>query len=448
MQTLINEIRTEIRRVKHRRLTHSTLPSHFLIFVVALITALMPSGFRNAYGEVAAVAVRVSQDQAWVGQRLPFFVELRSSGSFAGAASFDLPQLPGVILMKIGNPVVGSQNIDGDSWFVQTHEFALFSQRSGAVVVPPFPVRFSRRDGFTGPVSDVSTDCPSLTAQIQRPPSTVGIGFLMTTESLDVSESWDPPPAPVKVGAIFKRTIVLSASQLSGMALAPAPVTGPDGIRIYSSPPQTSDRLERGEFQGERRETITYLFTQAGTLSLPAINYVWWNPKSKSVESKTLPAVTFEIASVPTSPSTSSDAEVDVNSHFPLWVVAIAVLLLGGSITQRKRLTNWRIRLWDALNPSDLVAVRSLLKASRRHEAVAAEAAWNVWRNTQEAELRLGLELASAVLELQQHRYGPKHPASWTGDELHRAFIEHLAARKQESQTRRKSDLPLLNPQD
>jgi hypothetical protein len=106
----------------------------------------------TAQAEVAPVAVRAPDAKAWVGQRVPFYVELRATGSFAGVANFDLPQLPGTIIMKIGNPVVSSQEIEGQSWFVQTHEFALFSQKPGRLDMPAFAVRFSSRDGFTGPV--------------------------------------------------------------------------------------------------------------------------------------------------------------------------------------------------------------------------------------------------------------------------------------------------------
>jgi len=111
---------------------------------------------------------------------LPFYVELRAPGSFAGTAGFDLPQLPGTLLMKIGNPVVGSQEIEGESWFVQTHEFALFSQRPGTLEVPPFSVRFASREGFTGPAKEMQAKAPSWKVDIRRPPGSDKIGFLIT----------------------------------------------------------------------------------------------------------------------------------------------------------------------------------------------------------------------------------------------------------------------------
>ena len=145
--------------------------------------------------DVAPVAVRAPEAQAWIGQRVPFFVDLRAPGSFAGTARFDLPQIPGVMLMKIGNPVVSSEDIEGESWFVQTHEFALFSQKPGLLEVPAFSVRFAAREGFTGPAHEVQAQVPGWKIEIQRPPGSENIGFLITTEALDVTETWEPRPA-------------------------------------------------------------------------------------------------------------------------------------------------------------------------------------------------------------------------------------------------------------
>ena len=36
----------------------------------------------------------------WVGQRVTLVVELRAPGTFAGAPSFDLPSIPGAVILK------------------------------------------------------------------------------------------------------------------------------------------------------------------------------------------------------------------------------------------------------------------------------------------------------------------------------------------------------------
>ena len=402
------------------------------VFFVALGSA--------AGAEVAPVAVRVPQTTAWIGERVPFYVELRAPGSFQGTAGFDLPQLPGTLLMKIGNPVVSSQDFEGRSWFVQTHEFALFSQKPGLLDVPSFSVRFASREDFTGPAKDMQAQVPAWKVEVRRPPGSENIGFLITTESLDVTETWEPQPGPAKIGGVFKRTVVQFAPNVSGMALAPAPTIAPDGMRVYSGQPEVKDKTERGDFLGQRRDTITYLLQKPGTLTLPALAFVWWDPEKEVLERKTLPAVTFEVAS-------PAAATGKVDAALPTWPwLFAAVSAVGLGAWQRRRLWARTRQGWKALNPPDRIAARKLFRACRRHDAAAAQTAWTTWRNMQGASFQPGPELRSALLGLQRHLFGPTQGVSWEGNELARALGDTITAMKARKVHEPASALPLLNP--
>lgn len=407
----------------------SLLPAVPILFVILLLFSM------TVRAEVAPAVIRVPEAKAWTGQRLPFYVELRARGSFAGAASFSLPEIPRTVILKVGSPVVSSQEFDGESWFVQTHEFALFSQQSGAVEIPGFEVRFGSHDGFSGPVKEQQVQVPAARIEIQRPPGSESIGFLVTTESLDLTENWEPQPDSAKVGAIFKRTIIQRASEMTGMALAAAPTDAPDGVRVYPGQPEVTDKTERGDFLGERRETITYLLQKPGSLELPELTYVWWNPKTEQLQSKTLPAVTFEVAAT---------IETIAMHRDWLWLLA-AMLVPGLGIWQRRRVAMLLARYWKKLNPPDRVAARKLLRACGHHDAVAAQVAWSQWHNLQDASFRPGPELRAAVTGMQRCLFGPVTAGSWHGDELARAFDAERALSKTSSTGRPSLVLPLLN---
>jgi hypothetical protein len=304
-------------------------------------------------------------------------------------------------------------------------------------------VTFSRLEGFVGAATEVRAKTPTATIEIQRPPGSEQIGFLVTTESLEVTETWDSPPGSSKVGAMYKRTIVQRSQNLTGMALAPAPTTAPDGIKVYPGKAETKDKLARGDFLGERRETITYLLQKPGTLSLPALTYVWWNPKTQTLESKTLPAVTFEVAAPPAAPSPA--ATVAARRTWP-WLLA-AALVAGLSVWQRHRIAGWATCCWKKLNPPDRVAARQLLRACRRNAAGPAATAWNAWRDAQAAGFQPGSELRAAVLGLQRHLFGPPSAAPWHGDDLAGAFTRNPAAATTRFSHKPASALPELNPQ-
>ncbi len=402
----------------------------------------------SALADVAPVGVRVPESTAWTGQRLAVFVDLRTQGSFGGATAFSLPQIPGCFLFKPGSATVSSREIEGETWFVQTHEFAFYSQKSGTLEIPPFEVRFGSRDGFTGPVTDRKETVPATTVTINRPPGTETSGFLVTTDSFEVSEQWQPAPGPAQQGAVFKRTIIQRANNVPGMALAPAPGTAPDGMRIYPPDVQTNDTSDRGDLRGERRETLTYLAQEPGTHTLPALTWQWWNPHTQKLESKTLPAVTFEIAAAPSAATPAARATGGRRAW--LWLIAALAVAIAG-IALRRRIGAWLARLKQWLRPPDRVAARQLLRACRGHDARAAHEAWTAWCEATSfsptADHPGGDDaLHRAVLELQRHLFGPEPGAAWQPELLDRAFRARLARKSRYSQPDKSAGLPPLNP--
>lgn len=415
------------------------LPSRPLRAFVKVVLFLL--AFSTAQAEVAPASISAPTPEAWTGQRLPFFIKLSARGSFSGTATFSIPQIPRTVILKMDNPVVSSETIDGEDWFTQLHEFALFSQHSGRLEIPSFPIRFSAKDGFTGPANEINTQVPKLSLTIQRPPGSEELGFLITTDSLSVTETWQPQPGPAEVGAIFKRSITQRASNMTGMALAPAPTELPDGIRLYPGKPEVTDKTQRGDFLGERRETLTYLIEKPGTLTLPELSFVCWNPKLKKLETKTLPAVTFE---VPAPPPTA--AETSNTKRRTLILALASLLVVASAIWQRKRLVTLIQTGWKKLNPPDQVAARKLLRACRHNDPTAAATAWSTWQNTRNSGTPPSPALHSAALGLQRHLFGPAPSSTWTGHELASAFHDSQTARKSLSEIRKQTALPPLNP--
>lgn len=381
-----------------------------------------------------SLRLEVMEKEAWTGQRVRFFIELQADGTFAGAPSFDLPEIPRSIIIKVGNPIIGSATEGDTEVFTQRHEFALFSQASGALQVPPIGVRFSHHIGYTGPTHDVRLTTEPASFTLKRPPGSEEIGFLVTTENLTIEESWDPAPGPVETGAVFKRTIKQHATELTGMALAPAPDTAPDGVRSYPASPVVTDHTERGELDGSRSETITYLVQQPGLHELPAIRYDWWNPKTEKLESKTLPAVSFTATAPPPPPVKPSPARF-------LWLL-LPVGLIAALVLLRKPIVNGLHRLREILDPPPRRTTRHFLHACRADDPKAAIAGWSAVRAAS-PELRSTTELESELRELHRHLYGEHPDPSWSGAALAQAFRE---ASRQHPVAPERSPLPPLNP--
>lgn len=393
------------------------------------------------FAEVAPVDVSVSKEEAWTGEKVSIYVELRAKGSFSGSAAFDLPETPRSLLIKVGNPVVGSRKIEGESWFTQRHEFALFSQKTGAVEIPSFPVRFEARDGFTGPVREVVAKTDAISVTIKRPPGSERIPFLVTTTEFTVEESWDPVRGEgATVGDVFRRTIVQRAVNLTGMALLPTSTGAPDGVRVYPPRVETNDKTERGAFDGERRETLTYLLQEDGVVTLPELTYTWWNPKSETLQSKSLSAVTMQVAPVPVTEVLKSTG---VSRSLPVWLAGLGLLCLVA--WKYRGIESLIRRVWRWIDPPERVASRHLRRACRHDRVAPAAAAWNEWVSEAGPEFQPSPELRAAVVEMQSMIFGRETQGSWDGSNFLQMFARERALRKSVFKRDCPEVLPSLN---
>ncbi|WP_425400776.1 hypothetical protein [Aeoliella sp.] len=413
-------------------MTHTPRTVAALLLLAAIV--------HPASADVDLVAIDVPQDKVWVGQKASFFVKLRGKGPFVGAASFSLPQIPRTVIVKIGNPVVSSEEIEDDTWFVQTHEFALFSQADGDLELPAFDVRFANRDGFTGPAEDHDEQTPATHFQIERPEGSSPSTYLVTTDSLTVEEEWDPQPGKARQGAVFHRTITQQADQITGMALAPPPETVPKGVRVHFDDPVITDNTERGDFTGTRTDRITYVLEQPGKVTLPAIQYVWWNPDREQYGSKTLPSATFEVAAV-----IAQEKPEPIGQRTYRWLVWTAVVLVLGGLCywQWRRLVDFLAAVWNSINPPERRIAHRMLRACRAGDAAAAEAAWMEWELTRPREKPIPARLQRAATDLHWRLYGADPKSTWDGHEMAAALQQ---ARSTSHLQPTSDDLPQLNP--
>lgn len=392
----------------------------------------------------SSVTVDVAKPNGWIGERIPILVELRTRGTFSGATSFDLPEVPGALLIKIGNLVIGSREIEGDSFIVQTHEFALFSQRVGPVEIPSFPVRFATREGFIGPVTEIRADVPSVQVELKRPPGTDGLGYLVSTHELVLVEQWSSNPGAVAVGDTIIRTVSQRASSVPGMALAPIPNSAPVGVRVYATTPEIVDRTERGAFEGQRKDILTYLVERPGEHILPALVYYWWDPITNQLKSKTLPALTLRVP-VPEDPE-----EVQAGSvEYARWV---ALLILGAMIAcvfwQRSLLARWFHRLKSMVDSPEQANYRKLLKACRQDDGITAYTLWHQLHDLGEPDDTNSPDIKAAISDLERHLYGSPG-TTWSGDLLSRALRQNrqlFPALHWPMRQRAEGLLPPLNP--
>jgi hypothetical protein len=282
------------------------------------------------------------KEKVWVGQRVTLIIELLSPGFFAGSPAFDLPSVPGILILQPdGRPVLGSEMIDHTSYTIQRHELAVFSQRAGHIEIPSFSVRFSTRQGAASPIEQrLQTDAVSFDAKL--PPGAEALATLISARDLTATEKWRPEPGAARAGDAFTRTITFSASDVPAMAFPPFPATEIPGVGVYPKAPALLDQNERGVTRGQRQDSLTYICQRPGHFAVPAARFTWWDLDHRQLRTIDFPARTFEVSANPAIPappvalSSAPDLRAQIRG-LGLLVVLIGVLAVSGWWTRRRR---------------------------------------------------------------------------------------------------------------
>jgi hypothetical protein len=334
------------------------------------------------------------KEKVWVGQRVTLIIELLSPGYFAGSPAFDLPSVPGILILQPdGRPVLGSEMIDHTSYTIQRHELAVLSQRAGHIKIPSFSVRFSTRQGAASPVEQrLQTDAVSFDANL--PPGAEALATLISARDLTATEKWRPEPGAAKAGDAFTRTITFSASDVPAMAFPPFPPKEIPGLGVYPKAPMLLDQNERGVTRGERRDSLIYICQRPGQFKIPAARFTWWDLDHHQLRTVDFPARTFEVAANPALPippvAVSSAPDRNLRAQIRgLGVVGglIGVLAVFGWWTRRRRPRWWRsLGFW---RPVHLVPLNPASSPGSRSRG-ASDSASNGLDNAALAPVRLG----------------------------------------------------------
>lgn len=325
-------------------------------WLACAIALLLPALASAQAPEGQVRATLGTSGRIWTGQKVVLVIELLAPGYFTGNPTFDLPRLPGILVMPpAGSPAVSNESIGGTEYTVQRHELLVYPQKDGAVSIPPFEVRFNfKRQPLDHDSIPQKVKSQAVSFEVARPPGAPPGTTILTSSDLDVMESWKPEPgAHAKVGDAFVRTITWSATDLTGMAFPPLKPQPIAGLGLYPGEPLVEDTADRGELHGQRTDTVTYVVKTGGHFEIPAATIQWWDPKAGAMKSKTLPGHAFDVPQPPVPPMPLS-ARIGLfwgmHHRTILTVLAAAAAALAGFRMSRRF---WK-RLYRDLHPRRL----------------------------------------------------------------------------------------------
>ncbi|MGJ8672774.1 BatD family protein [Rubritalea sp.] len=231
------------------------------------------------------VRTSVQPTEAWQGQRVQFTIEVLGRDSWAQIPNIPALKVTGAYVLPAESQGVRSQEqIDGASYTGQRYELSVYPQSGGAIQIPETPVQVSLSTFGSGTApTTVDAKLPATEFQCKVPPGAEGVKWLVSTNQFKATQTWSSEATELKVGEALKRSISLTAEDVSGMAFQPIEFPPMQGLGIYPSEPSVHDQRDRGSLSGTREEEVTYIFQGAGVADIPAIELVWWDVQNEQL---------------------------------------------------------------------------------------------------------------------------------------------------------------------
>lgn len=428
------------------------------------------AGERGNGEQLAPVFIDASldQDSVYVQAQAVLTLRIYHSVSMYDDSSLTPLQMNDARVEQLGEPRTYEKNIGGVRHGVIELQYAIYPQRSGELRIPgqvfsATLVDRSRGNDFlpfgprAGKVSRVKS--PDIPLQVKPKPAAFPADApWLPARALGLAESWNPQPEQSQVGESLTRRLVLKVDGLSSAQLPPLPATQVDGLRRYPDQPQLSDQRSETGMIGSREEREALVPSRSGSFQLPALEVLWWNTRTDSLERTALPARTLQVAENPQlqndDAASPSAAPTQVVEGPPLWPWQLACALLAGTTLLGFGLW-WHARRQPAIQraaqsgPSPRTLLDDLKRACQAGDAQATRHALDAWARQQPETLA---DMAARYVPLSDALDGlngalySETGQQWQGEELWKAIRNLPAAQAPSDAAQDNGALPPLYP--
>lgn len=400
-----------------------------------------------------APVVRLSLDPAGpveLGTDLTLRVEVLVPTWFLDAPRFpESIEIPGAMAEMVkGSAENLSESIDGVTWAGLRRRYRIQPLNPGEFRLPELAVPLSyAQEGGKGPLAVTARGRLALPIQVRVPPAAARLDPFIAARQLRLSQRLERPEARLGVGDAVRRVVVLD-TDAGTLDLPPTAWPEAPGMRRYVDPLRSRETRTDAAARPllTREESATWVFERPGRYELPAVTLDWWDLAARRLRQARLPAIVLEVGPARSAaafampeelaalaPAEGLTRQTLIRSIYGAG--AVVLLLLGWHRVRRHGRRTWKggRRLWQQWLAAEPLQFRRLIRACRRDDGSATQAALQRWLDACAAPapgLRHWLlarapatELAAALVELDAACYGAEAPRPWQGAALARQLV-------------------------
>lgn len=406
----------------------------------------------------------VNNKEPYVNQEIIYTVKLITSQRLLDA-EYQGPQVEDALIVPLGNAKRYQKIANNRAYSIEEQRYAIFPQKSGSLKIQS-PV-------FQALVYDVvpqrvRAKDKTMDLNIKPMPSDFKGRYWLPAKEVSLTQEYDNPGLTFNQGDTLVRTISINSVGAPAQLLPKLQFKSSDQFKTYPEKPRERNVFRNQQLVGTATIKVTYLFSQAGEVTLPELQLPWFNTTTGQQEVAKLPPQTFKIkAASNASPSTSNNQNLTTKTpanHEPLtpetnsplfstpWVFA-GIFALAWLLT---------ILLWLGQNKkknghykAKREAYTALQQACQDNNPSKARDALLAWARLKWPEAQLlnlaelgkfirNRQLKNQISKLSQTLYGKDKNPRWQGKDLW-ACILSLKKMKQSKPTKA-NVLPPINP--
>jgi hypothetical protein len=252
-----------------------------------------------ADGEVRVHIFTEPASEVYLGQRTDLIIEVRTDSWFTTAPKYPELKLPGAITLMPDSFGVNTTTREGGiTWAGQRRRYVVFPQRPGELIVPPIELSLAvATNGKAGAITKAVT--PPITISVAVPPGSETVASFLTSESYRIQERWDGDSDNLQVGDAITRTITQTADGVFALVLPTVAFLPIDGLAVYPTTPELSDKTNRGQYSATRVDSVTYVLEEEGDFTLPPVETHWFDIRSGTMRSETLESLNIAVLTNP-----------------------------------------------------------------------------------------------------------------------------------------------------
>ena len=227
-------------------------------------------------------------EKIYVGQQFTHHFALfrRPTVSFLGTPQYAPPEFAGFWTEALGDEISGYRKVDGQNYAVTELRQALFPSQPGKLEIGAATVHLRLRDrgrfeffAFDSGPEKVLRTQPLPVEVLPLPTEGKPAGFTGTVAS-GLSLEMQVDPGPYEAGQPITVTVVLSGYGNPRAFSEPTFDPGED-FKSYDSELQSESFVHQDRIRVEKRFTRVIVPREAGQVTLPGVNYTWFDPEKE-----------------------------------------------------------------------------------------------------------------------------------------------------------------------